>query len=79
VNEAMCFDLPVIVSDVVGCGYDLVKQGINGFVFPLGDIDRLAEYISIVLSGDYKQRSLEIIKNYSHEKDVEGIRRALKI
>lgn len=79
VNEAMCFDLPVIVSDVVGCGYDLVKRGENGFVFPLGDIERLAECLFLTLSGNYRKKSLEIIKNYSHEKDIEGIRRALKI
>ena len=78
-NEAMCFDLPVIVSDAVGCGYDLVKQGKNGFVFPLGDIEKLTEYLFSILSGNYKQKSFEIIKNYSHEKDIEGIRRALKI
>jgi len=79
VNEAMCFDLPIIVSDTVGCGYDLVKQRKNGFVFPLGDIEKLAEYLFLTLSGNYKQKSLEIIKNYSHEKDIEGIIEALKI
>ncbi|WIG69268.1 glycosyltransferase family 4 protein [Photobacterium damselae] len=32
VNEAMLFGLPVVVSDKVGCHYDLIENGINGFV-----------------------------------------------
>jgi len=42
VNEAMCFRLPVIVSDQVGFGMDLVGNGYNGFIFPVGDSDALA-------------------------------------
>src|SRR5712691_10202504 len=32
VNEAMNFDLPIVVSDRVGCAADLVSHGKNGFV-----------------------------------------------
>ena len=42
VNEAMCFGLPVIVSDQVGAGIDLVRHGYNGFEYPRGDVDALA-------------------------------------
>ncbi len=82
VNEAMCFGVPVIVSDMVGCGADLVREGENGFVFPLGDSEKLAKYISEVLSNEDARkicgkRSREIIKSYSQERDVEGIRAAL--
>ena len=45
VNEALCFGLPVIVSDQVGAGEDLVDHGANGFIFPVEDTDRLADYI----------------------------------
>jgi len=41
VNEAMAFGLPVIISDKVGAGDDLIKEGINGFIFPAKNIDRL--------------------------------------
>ena len=34
VNEAMCFGLPVIVSDQVGAGMDLVSHGRNGYRVP---------------------------------------------
>jgi glycosyltransferase involved in cell wall biosynthesis len=42
VNEAMLCGCPVVVSDRVGAGYDLVSPGENGFVFPFGDVDSLA-------------------------------------
>ncbi|MEQ1851592.1 MAG: glycosyltransferase family 4 protein, partial [Chthoniobacteraceae bacterium] len=42
VNQALGAGLPVIVSDQVGAGYDLVSAGENGFVFPNGDHAALA-------------------------------------
>lgn len=83
VNEAMCFGLPVIVSDMVGCGADLVKSGDNGYIFPFGDVEKLVEYLEeLILNKDkrkiFGKKSFEIIQNYSHEKDIEGILEALK-
>ncbi len=82
VNEAMCFGLPVIVSDMVGCGADLVRPGENGFVYPLGDIKKLAEHLGEVLANEgvrksAGKRSREIIEDYSQERDVEAIKAAL--
>jgi glycosyltransferase involved in cell wall biosynthesis len=45
VNEAMCFSLPLIVSDQVGSTTDMLKEGYNGFLFPSGDAGALAESI----------------------------------
>lgn len=45
VNEAMCFGLPIIVSDQVGFGEEFVKPGKNGFIFPIGEVTILTEYI----------------------------------
>jgi len=83
VNEAMCFNLPIIVSDVVGCGSDLVKQEKNGYVFPLGDIEKLAQYLKDLIKDGKKRnsfgkKSFEIIQGYSHEKDIRGILSVLK-
>jgi glycosyltransferase involved in cell wall biosynthesis len=41
----MVCGLPVIVSDQVGAGYDLVRHGENGFVFPVGEVEILAKHI----------------------------------
>jgi glycosyltransferase involved in cell wall biosynthesis len=37
VNQAIAAGLPVICSDQVGAGYDLVEDGVNGLKFPVGD------------------------------------------
>jgi len=50
VNEAMNFRLPVIVSDLVGCGSDLVKHGENGYIFKKGDTEELARYLEELIN-----------------------------
>lgn len=83
VNEAMCFGLPIIISDIVGCGKDLVKNGKNGYIFSFGDIEKLSKYLGELASDNKKRKlfgkkSFEIIQNYSYEKDIDGILKALK-
>lgn len=51
VNEAMQFELPVIVSDAVGCGPDLVVDGGTGFTFPNGNAEAMAKHIRYLLSN----------------------------
>jgi glycosyltransferase involved in cell wall biosynthesis len=50
VNEAMVCGLPVIVSDRVGAGLDLIKNGITGFTYPCGDINALVDILRRSLS-----------------------------
>ncbi|MBM3204213.1 glycosyltransferase family 4 protein, partial [Candidatus Woesearchaeota archaeon] len=52
VNEAMVFGLPVIVSDVVGCGVDLVHEKENGYIVPLGNMQLLAERILLLIESE---------------------------
>ncbi len=83
VNEAMCFGLPVIVSDMVGCGKDLVRYGENGFIYPVGNIEKLSFYISKLLEDkklreSMGKKSLEIIKKWSYEKNIKGILSAIQ-
>lgn len=71
VNEAMCYGKPVVVSDRVGCGSDLVTPD-NGFRFPFGDVTRLVECLSILVRDDERRgkfgnKSLDIIRNFSQE------------
>jgi glycosyltransferase involved in cell wall biosynthesis len=42
VNEAMLCQCPVIISDRVGAGFDLVRDRETGFVFAVGDVTGLA-------------------------------------
>ena len=54
VNEAMAARLPVIVSEACGCRPDLVREGINGFVFRTGDEASLVDALNRLqnLSGE---------------------------
>jgi glycosyltransferase involved in cell wall biosynthesis len=52
VNEAMACSVPAVVSDAVGCGPDLVEQGLTGATFPVGDIPALAKALDAAISLD---------------------------
>ncbi len=83
VNEAMASGLPVIAPDTIGAGADLVREGENGFVYPFGDIDALAERVRTLLLDErlvesMKKKSFEIISNWSYKEDVEGLQKALE-
>jgi glycosyltransferase involved in cell wall biosynthesis len=82
VNEAMCFSLPIIVSDIVGCARDLVKQGQNGFVFSAGNIIELSKYLELLLRNqNLRQKmgkeSFKMIQKWSYKEDVDGVLKSL--
>ena len=83
VNEAMACGLPAIVSDRVGCGPDLVKEGVTGSVFPFGDVDTLAEKLIWFAQNPEKTKAMgeqakKLIQKYSVEEVVKGTVDAIK-
>ena len=50
VNEVMNAGRAVIVSDDVGCQPDLIKDGVEGCVFPAGDVAALTDALRRVLA-----------------------------
>jgi glycosyltransferase involved in cell wall biosynthesis len=81
VNEAMNFSLPVVVSDQVGCGRDLVKEGRNGFIFDHADeeqlVDRLTQLVKdAVMRKEFGKNSAALIADYTVENCAKGIVRA---
>jgi len=82
VNEAMNAARAVIVSDDVGCHPDLITDGAEGFVFPVGDVTALAEALLRVLATPETavrmgQNALERIRTWSFEEDVLALREAV--
>ena len=78
VNEAMNFGLPVVVSDKVGCAEDLVAPGRNGFVFPAGDSEALADALRALVGyaerrAQFGERSRELVGRYSLEACADGV------
>lgn len=77
VNEGMLHGLPAIVSDRVGCGPDLVDEGVTGRIFPFGDVDALARtMLDLAADRDGRRemghRARFRIAAYSSGRAVEG-------
>jgi glycosyltransferase involved in cell wall biosynthesis len=82
VNEVMNAGRAVIISDDVGCQPDLVADGVEGCVFPAGDVDALTAALRRVLSETESptvmgQRGLGRIRAWNFEEDVRGLRRGV--
>jgi glycosyltransferase involved in cell wall biosynthesis len=74
VNEAMNFNLPVVVSAISGCAADLVLEGSTGFTSVAGDVESLAAAIAKAI--DMKEvRSVGHIDNYSFARIADGLER----
>ena len=70
INEAMAYGLPVITTDRCVAGLDLVENGVNGYIVPVGDEVALAEKIDLALRSDLQAMgavSLEKIRPYTIE------------
>lgn len=52
IQEAMSCGLPVISSNFVGAGFDLIKEGVNGFIYKHNDIEDLVQKIQAALKFD---------------------------
>jgi len=82
VNEAMNCGRLCLVSDQAGCGPDLVSDGVTGFIFPVGDVQVLAERIIQVASDrqlrDAMGEAARLrVQKFSVPAAVEGVLAAL--
>lgn len=79
VNEAMNFGLPIIVSDMVGCADDLVKENVNGFIFITNNVKDLSNKIKNLINdndliNNFGSKSIEIVSTYSYKNIVRKIK-----
>jgi glycosyltransferase involved in cell wall biosynthesis len=82
VNEVMNAGRAVIVSDDVGCQPDLIEDGVEGCVFPAGDVTGLTDALRKVLAtpetaAAMGQRGLAKVRAWDFEEDVRGLRQAI--
>src|ERR1700722_10312796 len=82
VNEAMNAGKPVIVSDRVGAGPDLIEDGVNGFVYPTRDVAALADRLRrLIDSPEHRAamgaRGLEKVARFGFDADRDGLLAAL--
>ena len=81
VNEAMACGLPAIVSDLVGCGPDLIEEGQTGHFFSCGHVMELAEKMLRFTRPGYVaemgQNTRRRISGYTVDAAAHGILEAL--
>lgn len=80
INEVMNAGKAVVVSDRVGCAPDLVLEGQNGRIFPMGNAKALADTIqwAIQHASSAGEISLKQIETCSLERNVTCLRQALE-
>ena len=84
VNEAVAAGMAVVCSDVVGAGAELVKDGVNGFTFPAGDLRALVAKLGEVTADGRTQQlkagSADVLAAWRAKADpVAGLRAALGV
>lgn len=82
VNEVMNAGRAVIVSDEVGSHFDLVSDGVEGCVFPAGDVDSLTAALKRVLAtqeiaAEMGRNALRRIEEWGFDQDVDGLKQAI--
>lgn len=82
VNEAMACGVPVVTTNAVGAGTDLVQDGVTGYTYPVGDISALADALARIIGrpGLHETMAADCVERMSHwsySQDIDGIREAL--
>jgi glycosyltransferase involved in cell wall biosynthesis len=79
VNEGMIFECPAIVSDRVGCGPDLIREGKTGYTVPFenikvlaGTMNQMASHPARVAEMGRNARQL-VLSEYTIKKAADGI------
>jgi glycosyltransferase involved in cell wall biosynthesis len=83
VNEAMCCGCPVVVSDRVGAGPDLIAPVDPAFIFPCGDLDALTRVISRAVADrsrldEVSRRCISHMQSWSPDQSVTATVEAIK-
>ena len=77
--EAQACGTPVVASDLPGVR-TVVRDGVTGFLVPIGDVERLADRIKHIATDPYLRARMsdEAVKHastYSHDAHIDGLMR----
>jgi glycosyltransferase involved in cell wall biosynthesis len=81
-NEALNFELPILVTDKVGTAVDLVENNRNGYIVSSRDTKTMGKKIDFLnknreVAVEMGKNSLPVSDNWSIESDVVGIKKAI--
>ena len=82
-NEAMAAGLPIVCSDAAGAAPDLVVNGKNGYLVPMGDVEKLSEALQTLVSDESLREKMglhsqKIIANYTPQKMAQKLKEAIQ-
>jgi glycosyltransferase involved in cell wall biosynthesis len=82
VNEAMACGLPILSAASVGCAYDLIKEGNNGFKFNPENVTEMAQAMERIASDSTARdvmghRSREIISDWTPQHFAKNLWKAI--
>jgi glycosyltransferase involved in cell wall biosynthesis len=83
VNEAAATGLPLLLSDRVGAAHDLLEDGRNGILVPVGDAARAGEALRVFAVDPERRRrmgaaSRELMSRWSYEPSIENLVRVAR-
>lgn len=81
-NEAMAAGLPIVCSDAAGAAPDLVVNGKNGYLVPVGDVEKLSEALQTLVEDESLREKMglhssDIIADYTPQKMALGLKDAI--
>ena len=78
-NESLSFGVPVVATNRCISALEMIKDGINGYIVPVNDVERLASVISKTVNKDMYGKSLTTAKKYTIETMVDAHRQFLNL
>ena len=79
VNEAACCGLPAIVSSHVGCGPDLIEDGVTGWIFEAGNLAALGRALEMAAANRDRLATMgetlkqRVTREYSYQSATEAL------
>lgn len=83
INEAMSYALPIVTTDHCVAGVELIEDGVNGYIVPIDNPERLGSAIEKVLSNEdlknyMASENLNKIRDYTYEVSAQDIIAAIE-
>jgi glycosyltransferase involved in cell wall biosynthesis len=57
-SEALVFSLPIVCTKMIGTAPDLVKEGENGYLYQVGDVETLSSRLYTLLNDEKHRKAM---------------------